>query len=211
MKQVVIDPQTGLARGETSFLDWREQTYPRWMQPVDIYSSKALSTNALYYRVYRILGAMDRALGQKGDDWDAKADRIRAAINQRMWVQDEGRYGQYLYGRIWQSLSPRADALGESLAVLFEIPSAAQRTSIMKSQPVMPYGIPTVYPEQPDIPPYHNCSVWPLSRRSGILPQQRRTTRPPCSTGSQPCTAPLPYSSPTKRISLPITAALSEP
>lgn len=161
-EQVVIDPETGLARGESSFLDWREQTYPRWMQPADIYSGKALGTNAVYYRVYRILGAMDRALGQPGDDWDAKADRIRSAMNQRMWIEDEGHYGQYLYGRIWQSLSPRSDALGESLAVLFDIPSAAQRASIMKSQPVMPYGIPTVYPETPNIPPYHNRSVWPF-------------------------------------------------
>lgn len=161
-EQVVIDPATGLARGETSFLDWREQTYPRWMQPADIYSGKALSTNAVYYRVYRILGAMDRELGQQGDDWDAKADRIRSAINHRMWIKDEGHYGQYLYGRIWQSLSPRSDALGQSLAVLFEIPSAAQRASIMQSQPVMPYGIPAVYPETPNIPPYHNRSVWPF-------------------------------------------------
>lgn len=161
-EQVVIDPETGLARGETSFLDWREQTYPRWMQPADINSSKALSTNALYYRVYRILGAMDRALGQKGEDWDAKADRIRSSINQRMWIEDKGRYGQYLYGRVWQSLSPRSDALGESLAVLFDMPSVAQRASIMKSQPVMPFGIPTVYPETPNIPPYHNRSVWPF-------------------------------------------------
>lgn len=161
-EQVVIDPETGLARGETSFLDWREQTYPRWMQPADIYSAKALSTNVVYYRVYRILGAMYRALGRSGDEWDGKAKRMRSAINQRMWISDQGHYGQYLYGRIWQSLSPRSDALGESLAVLFDIPSASQRESIMKSQPVMPYGIPTVYPETPNIPPYHNRSVWPF-------------------------------------------------
>ena len=161
-EQVVIDPETGLARGESSFLDWREQTYPRWMQPADIYSSKALGTNAVYYRVYRILGNMERALGQRGDEWDRKADRIRSAMNKSMWMQDRGYYGQYLYGRIGQSLSPRAEALGESLSVLFEIPSHAQRQAIMSSQPVMPFGIPTVYPETADIPPYHNRSVWPF-------------------------------------------------
>jgi hypothetical protein len=31
------DPETRLFRGETSFMDWREQSYPRWMQPADIY------------------------------------------------------------------------------------------------------------------------------------------------------------------------------
>ena len=30
-EQVVMDPATGLAHGESSFMDWREQTYPRWM------------------------------------------------------------------------------------------------------------------------------------------------------------------------------------
>ncbi|MEO6829585.1 MAG: hypothetical protein ABI164_07220, partial [Acidobacteriaceae bacterium] len=41
-EHVVLDPATGLANGESSFLDWREQTYPRWMEPADIYASKAL-------------------------------------------------------------------------------------------------------------------------------------------------------------------------
>jgi hypothetical protein len=161
-EQVVIDAETGLARGESSFLDWREQTYPRWMEPADIYSSENLGTNAVYYRVYRILGAMDRELGKPALDWDAKADRIRSAMNALMWMPDQGRYGQYLYGRVWPVLSPRSEALGEALSVLFEIPSAAQRKAIMTAQPLMPYGIPTVYPETPGIPPYHNRSVWPF-------------------------------------------------
>ena len=29
--QNAYNPGTGLVRGESSFLDWREQTYPRWM------------------------------------------------------------------------------------------------------------------------------------------------------------------------------------
>lgn len=161
-EQVVIDPVTGLAHGESSFMDWREQTYPRWMQPVDIYSSENLGTNAVYYRAYRVLAAMDRELGKPAQDWDAKADRIRSAMNERMWMKDRGLYGQYLYGRVWQTLSPRSDALGESLSVLFDIPSPAQQEEILRSQPLMPFGIPTVYPETPNIPPYHNRSVWPF-------------------------------------------------
>jgi Bacterial alpha-L-rhamnosidase 6 hairpin glycosidase domain len=161
-EQVVIDPDTGLARGESSFMDWREQTYPRWMEPADIYSSKDLGTNAVYYRVYRILAAMDRELGKPAQEWEGKADRIRNAMNEHLWMKDKGLYGQYLYGRVWQTLSPRSDALGEALSVLFDVPSVAQREAIMGSQPLMPYGIPTVYPETPNIPPYHNRSVWPF-------------------------------------------------
>ena len=63
---VVYNPVSGLFRGETSFLDWREQTYPRWMQPADICQSEALSTNVVYCRVYRILHSMARKLGLAG-------------------------------------------------------------------------------------------------------------------------------------------------
>ena len=45
----VYDPVTGLVKGESSFLDWREQTYPKWMQPADIYESENLGTNAVHY------------------------------------------------------------------------------------------------------------------------------------------------------------------
>ena len=33
----IHDDITGMVRGESSFLDWREQTYPKWMQPADIF------------------------------------------------------------------------------------------------------------------------------------------------------------------------------
>ncbi len=28
-----IVSENGLVKGETSFIDWREQSYPKWMQP----------------------------------------------------------------------------------------------------------------------------------------------------------------------------------
>jgi hypothetical protein len=34
----VLAAANGLAYGESSFMDWREQTYPRWMSAVDIYT-----------------------------------------------------------------------------------------------------------------------------------------------------------------------------
>ncbi|MDP4189799.1 MAG: glycogen debranching protein, partial [Bacteroidota bacterium] len=52
------DRATGLVHGESSFLDWREQTYPKWMQPVDIYESENLGTNAVHYHANVILSQM---------------------------------------------------------------------------------------------------------------------------------------------------------
>ncbi len=47
----VYDNITGMVRGESSFLDWREQTYPKWMQPADIFESENLGTNAVHYQL----------------------------------------------------------------------------------------------------------------------------------------------------------------
>jgi hypothetical protein len=77
-------------------------------------------------------------------------------------MQDKGYYGEYLYGRAHPVLSPRMDALGESLAMLFEIATPAQQNEMLKNLPLLDYGIPTVYPQTPGIPPYHNDSVWPF-------------------------------------------------
>jgi hypothetical protein len=173
-EQVVIDPATGLARGESSFMDWREQTYPRWMEPVDIYESKCLGTNAVFYRTYRILAEMAQQLSQPADAWAAKADRIRTSMNRQLWMEDRGYYGQYLYGRVFQTLSPRSDALGESLAILFDIPNASSADRMLHSQPLLPYGIPTAYPETPNIPPYHNRSVWPFVQAFWTMAAARR-------------------------------------
>jgi uncharacterized protein YyaL (SSP411 family) len=46
--KTIPDPSTGLIRGESSFLDWRKQTYPLWMEPADIFGSLNLGTNIAY-------------------------------------------------------------------------------------------------------------------------------------------------------------------
>jgi Bacterial alpha-L-rhamnosidase 6 hairpin glycosidase domain len=173
-EMVVMDPVTGLARGESSFMDWREQTYPRWMEPADIYSSENLGTNAVFYRVYRVLSEMASEIGQPSEEWSGKADRIRSSINQQLWQDDLQLYGQYLYGRIWQTLSPRSDAFGEALSILFDVADPQQQDAILQSQPLMPYGIPTVYPETPGISPYHNRSVWPFVQAFWNLAEAKR-------------------------------------
>ncbi len=180
---VVIDPETGLARGESTFLDWREQTYPRWMQPADIYESYEIGTNAVFYRAFRILEAMRKELGpvaakagpgSADERWGERADRMKAAINERFWQQDRGYYGQYLYGRRAKTLSPRSQALGEALAILFDLPSEAQQDRILESQPWTVYGVPTVFPQTPGIPPYHNRSVWPFVQAYANLAAAKR-------------------------------------
>jgi hypothetical protein len=157
------DPATGLVKGESSFLDWREQTYPAWMQPADIFESQNLGTNAVHYQVNRVLAKMAVIL-QKNNDaarFNKVADGLKTAINKWLWISEKGYYGQYLYGRNYSFLSPRAEALGEALSVLFDI-AGSRQSQVVASVPQTGFGIPCIYPQIPGIPPYHNNAVWPF-------------------------------------------------
>lgn len=158
------DAGTGLVRGESSFLDWREQTYPKWMQPVDIYQSVALGTNAVHFQANQVLAMMAEQLGDvdAGSRYRQQAAAIRQGMNDYLWQPERGYYGQFRYGRVGSALSPRAEALGEALAVLFGVADSERSRTIVASTPVMDFGIPCVYPQTPGIPPYHNNAVWPF-------------------------------------------------
>ena len=160
-QRTIVDPATGLRRGESSFLDWRKQTYPRWMQPVDIYASMNLGTNAVHYQTLKVLGKMANELGET-DSWTTKADSLKQNINTHLWETDKGYYGQYLYGRNFFSLSTRSESLGEALTLLFGIADSSHARSVLENTPLLPYGIPCIYPQIPGISPYHNDASWPF-------------------------------------------------
>ncbi|MCA1556515.1 MAG: hypothetical protein LC747_07470, partial [Acidobacteria bacterium] len=129
------DPETGLFRGESSFLDWREQSYPRWMDPKDIFQSQALGTNAIHYATYRILAEMARSLGEPSERYDTVADSVRQGMNKYLWQATHGYYGQYRYGRNYMSLSRRAEGLGEALSIIYGVTTTEQRDRLARSPP----------------------------------------------------------------------------
>jgi hypothetical protein len=158
---VAFDSATGLFRGESSFLDWREQSYPAWMDPRDIYQSANLGTNALHYASYRVLSRMASALGESPLRWDSVAVRVRQGMNTHLWLSEHGYYGQFRYGRVHQSLSPRAEGLGEALAIIYGVAADEQRAVLTRRAPVVPFGVPSFWPYIGDQPPYHNAGIWP--------------------------------------------------
>lgn len=158
------DKKARLFRGESSFLDWREQTYPDWMQPVDIYESLNLGTNAVFYQANVILSEMAEVLGDRSasEKYSKLADNIKEGINEALWMPEKGYYGQYLYGRNFKILSPKSEALGGALTVLFDIADTDQQLAIVSKTPVTTFGIPSIFPQIPNIPPYHNNGIWPF-------------------------------------------------
>lgn len=188
--ETVRDKQTGLFNGESSFLDWREQTYPLWMDPKDIYASKNLGTNAVHFQTYKILIAMASELHEEVSDLSDDTSELEADIpeldedvsqldedvsqfisaakgiqdgmNKLMWIPEKKYFGQYLYGRNYQSLSPKSEALGEALSVLFEIPNAKRQKEIVENTPVTKFGIPCVFRR-------HRTSRHTTTMRFGLL------------------------------------------
>ena len=159
----VYDSQTGLVRGESSFLDWREETYPRWMQPADIYESECLGTNVVHMQVNKVLAAMANLLHDPAASvYYQRYLTIKKGIAAHLWLPEKGYYGQYLYGRDFKTLSPRSEALGEALAVYFGAADAQRAQQVIANTPVNAFGIPCIYPQIPGILPYHNKAVWPF-------------------------------------------------
>ena len=158
------DKLTGMVRGESSFLDWREQTYPKWMQPADIFESENLATNAVHYQANIVLAQMAKILKQPAAavKYAANAQKIKLGINRYLWLQDKGYYAQYLFGRNFKSVSPRSEVLGEALCVLFNIADKKTAAIVVAKTPVTAFGISCIYPQIPNIPPYHNNAVWPF-------------------------------------------------
>lgn len=162
-RESVYSPDS-LVRGETSFIDWREQSYPKWMQTVDIYNSEAMNTNVVHAAAMGILADMAQILGKKKEaaEWERRSGNLGALINKVFYMPSKGYYGMYRYGRDKLILNPREETLGEALAILYGIASPEQAVSITENVPVTPFGPPIFYPQTADMPSYHNNALWPF-------------------------------------------------
>lgn len=156
--------ESGLFRGESSFIDWRWQSYPAWVDCKDICQSECLGTNAAFVGALKSLAGMAEALGLEAEakDYTAKADALSQAINDNLWMADKGYYAQYRYGRNYRVVSPRSETLGESLCIMFGIASPEQAKSIIKNMPISQYGPTIFWPQIAGAFSYHNNAVWPF-------------------------------------------------
>ena len=162
--KATIYSEAGLVKGETSFLDWREQSYPRWMQTADIAESEAMGTNVMCGAALKAASEMAAVLGdkKKSADYAAQSADMAAAIEKRFDIPGEGYLGMYTYGRGNKILNPRAETLGESLAILYDIASPERQKRISEGNPITPFGPAIFYPQISDMPNYHNNTLWPF-------------------------------------------------
>jgi hypothetical protein len=166
-RRLVYDPQDGLYRGEQSFLDWREQTYPGWTKEnvLPIAMSKALSVNVADYFLLKTTADYSKLLGRKSNAtrFAAWAENLKASINEHFFDPEAGLYSTYLLSDgVYNVRVHRYDLLGESLAILFGVADQSKAESILKSYPIGPHGPSVVWPQERTVPIYHNQCIWPF-------------------------------------------------
>lgn len=165
-REYAFDPQLGLYRGETSFLDWREQTYPGWTanDVRFIGESFALSTNVLHYRALRLGERLAKAHGDTlaASRYAQWADQLRTAIDTRFWREDRGQYMSYIGSAAHPVPFEKYDLLGLSLGILSGVLPRERAAAALARYPVTAAGSPVVWPQQRDQPIYHNRALWPF-------------------------------------------------
>ena len=162
-EKTVVSPD-GLIMGETSFIDWREQSYPKWMQTADIYQSEAFNTNVVHAAAMNVMAKAAKALGKKNEaaHWQQRYSDLVSKIMDTFWMKDKGHFGMYRYGRDFLVLNPRSETLGQSLAILYGLTDPFIASEITQNAPVSKWGAPIFYPQIADMPSYHNNALWPF-------------------------------------------------
>lgn len=164
-REYAFDPATGLYRGETSFLDWRQQSYPAWTanDVRFIAQSSALSTNVLHYEALRLAARMatvrSAALALR---YAQQAAALKVAINRWFWNPRTRMYMSYLGGGDPPQPVASYDLLGEALVITSGVADPARARQALANYPTWPAGSPVIWPERADQPIYHNRAIWPF-------------------------------------------------
>ena len=132
------------AGGSSGILDWPKHNPDKVSRPGYGIPMKALSTNCLYYNAYLTAEKMAKELKAPVDpQWRAKAERLKEAINTRLWDESKGCY-RFLVGPFGNY--DYQEGLGSSYALLFGIADAKRAELVFTHQHVAPAGLPCGWP-----------------------------------------------------------------
>ncbi len=170
-----FDRTTGLYTGEESFLDWRDQSYASWIVDdlASMASARALSTNVGHYKALTLAAMLAREQGGKENATRAAryagwARDLKRAINARLWLDDAGMYSSLTAAHFDGAPLHKFDWLGQALAIVTGVADDAQTRRILASYPHGPMGAPVIWPQQLDMPVYHNRAMWPFVTGYGL-------------------------------------------
>ncbi|MEZ4406538.1 MAG: hypothetical protein R3A52_08695 [Polyangiales bacterium] len=164
-RAVVFDEPMGVYRGEQSFLDWREQTYPAFTatDTAHIASSVALGTNVLHLTALRTLATLATERGDSAQaityttQADALRDRLRALLERR----PPRLLGLRAYlPRPGAHRAPRRPRHRPRSAR--GVATNPQARDAIASYPHAGKGLAVIWPQQQLTPIYHNRAMWPF-------------------------------------------------
>ncbi len=171
-RQVVFDTQNQLYSGESSFLDWRWQTYPSWigLDMTQIAQSMSLSTNVTHWIAIDQAATLAARAGDaaKATRYRTWADDLAEAIRTRFWLPERGQFSALVTGTLDPAPTERYDALGTALVILSGIATPQQAAQAIASYPQTSSGAPVIWPQQSSIwdnrsqLSYHNNAAWPF-------------------------------------------------
>lgn len=168
----VFDENDGLYRGEQSFLDWREQTYPQWtaQNTKHIGMSKTLSTNVLHYMAMEIASEMASELGRTDEaaQFASQAANLKNAIKSDFYLADRKTFSTMKTTFLDYSSVDKRDLLGEALTILSGVAENNQSAEIIAEYPVTEAGPSVIFPQEPDTKIYHNRAIWPFVTSYGL-------------------------------------------
>ena len=158
--KVLLDQSTGLVHGAgyTSArpLGPRRMT---WMGYNDLFACMSLGNNILTGNAYAILGEMAEELGFE-NDYQKDAQRIKDAINQHLWNEDQGFYSSFLYGVAVPRQAPLTDNTSQAMCALWGIADDDRAENLIANTPVSDFGVNVTYPASTPIEPYFVNSSW---------------------------------------------------
>lgn len=172
-REVVFDETRGLYRGETSFLDWREQTYPRSTSGdvTPIAESESLSTNVLHLHAIELAARLagERGEASERDRLAADGSALRARIREVFWDDTRGELLAFTPGVLDRAAVHRVDLLATSLAILDGVIDEAEGRRALSRYPHFALGAPVIAPQQQDTAIYHNRAQWPFVTAYALL------------------------------------------
>jgi len=146
------------AGGSSFILDTRARVNGKFVM-------KALSTNCLYVSAYDVLAKMAGHFGENDSVYSRKAGILRKAINDKLWMEEKGRYAYFLDMNGMKD--DHMEALGHSFVILFDIAQKERVEKVLRNQFRAPYGIPCLWPVFPEFGNdfgRHNGTIWPMAQ-----------------------------------------------
>lgn len=143
----LYDMSTGLWRGGGDGVF--SGTLPSWITEADRFNLMSLSLNAAAADAYIEVSRLSRMTGDSAlsDRMQADGEQLAAGVRRRLWLPVEGRFSQYLYGRVAKIASPASTGLGNALAAASPtITDREMAHRIVDRLPRTPYGILSTYP-----------------------------------------------------------------